>query len=46
MEASNGEIVFGFELKKKAFLLDTNAVHFNHGSYGAVPRTVLNKQIR
>ncbi|RYH20139.1 hypothetical protein EON65_24435 [archaeon] len=37
---------FGHDLKKKHFLLREDLVNFNHGSFGAVPKCVMNELIR
>ena len=37
---------FGAELKESDFLLQSDRVHINHGSYGAVPKVVLEERLR
>lgn len=37
---------FGHDLKKKHFLLRDDLVNFNHGSFGAVPKCVMDELIR
>ena len=37
---------FGEEMKINEFLLESGRVHINQGSYGAVPKRVLEHRIR
>eukprot|EP01031_Cornospumella_fuschlensis_P038784 gene38784-47163_t len=36
---------YGHDLKKKCFLLRDDLINFNHGSFGAVPKTVMEELI-